>query len=280
MDDTASAACAAEFAGDRRPTAEEMAARMEGITPLNASNFDVNDKALNADEELNPALVRARAVRLLAEGDGQLIQSCAEPLAPFATNLLLKYASEAVHELLEQQREAVTRSCGKLITKDLALGTFLGDALGIPMLPEEACRVGKAAGTQLKSAKDHEKAILGNAASKRTAARKSASKSSEREAGLAARLAHIDADRDAARSMLWKKRASLPLPEGHLVPQRIRPPPAPKPLAPDELTTARAALAAAQAALTLSRRRNAEAQRALARLLPPNSTGSLLTTWR
>ena len=219
MDDTASAACAAEFAGDLRPTSEEMAARMEGIAPLNASNFEVNDEALKQDGELDPALVRAWVVRLLTEGDGELVQSCAEPLAPFATNLLLKYANEAVHELFEQQREAVTRGCGRLITKDLALGTFLGDALGIPMLPEEACRVGKAAGTQLKSAKDHDKAIAGNAASKRTQARKSASKSSEREAGLAvaARLAHIDADRDAARSMLWKKRASLPLPEGHLV---------------------------------------------------------------
>ena len=79
-----------------------------------------------------------------------------------------------MHDTFEQQREAVLLGCGGPITKDLALGTLLGDILGIEMLPEEASRVGKAAATQLKSAKDHDKAILGNAAAKRTQARKSA----------------------------------------------------------------------------------------------------------
>ena len=57
--------------------------------------------------------------------------------------------------------------------------TLLGDALGVELLADEACRVGKAAATQLRAAKDQDKAIAGNAASKRTQARKSASKSAE-----------------------------------------------------------------------------------------------------
>ena len=211
-DDAASTACATEFAGDRNAMAEVMAARLEGFALLNISNMDINEEAPNQHHELDPALVRARATRLLTEGDGALIQSCEGPLAPFASPMLIKFSSEAVHELLEQHREAVARGCGGLITKDLALGTLLGDTLGIEMLADEASKVGKAAATQLKSVKEHDKALLGNAAAKRSQARKSASKSAERAADLDAQLLKIDADREAARAELWRKRVSLPLP--------------------------------------------------------------------
>ena len=149
MDDAASAACETDFAGDRKAISEEMRRRAEAIAPLNISNIDINDALLDQDERLDAALVRARATKLLTEGDGELIHTREGPLAPFATSLLLKFSSEAVHELLEQQRDAVARSCGGQITKDLALGTLLGDILGIEMLAEEACKVGKAAATQL-----------------------------------------------------------------------------------------------------------------------------------
>ena len=112
-------------------------------------------------------------------------------------------------------------------------------------------------GTQLKSAKDHDKAILGNAAAKRTQACKSACKSAEREAGLGARLALIDSDREAARSKLWSTQASLPFPEGKLVRPRARASPPPSTCAKpavDELTAARAALTAAFAARQKRRR--------------------------
>ena len=78
--------------------------------------------------------MRARATRLLTEGDGALVISSEGPLVPFATPLLLKYASEAVHELLTQHRDNVARNCGGQITKDLALGSLLGDALGVELL--------------------------------------------------------------------------------------------------------------------------------------------------
>ena len=83
------------------------------------------------------------------------------------------------------------------------------------MLADEASKVGKAAATQLKSVKEHDKALLGNAAAKRSQARKSASKSAERAADLDAQLLKIDADREAARAELWRKgkRVSLPLPQ-------------------------------------------------------------------
>ena len=85
------------------------------------------------------------------------------------------------------------------------MGIVLGDSMGIELLPEEASRIGKAAATQLKSTKEHDKALAGNAAAKRTQARKQASKNAERAADLDARLAKIDAEHDAARSKLWRK---------------------------------------------------------------------------
>ena len=63
MDDGASAACQTQFAGDRQAVAEEMAARLEGFSPLNLSNFVINDEAQKGAVELDPAMVRARATR-------------------------------------------------------------------------------------------------------------------------------------------------------------------------------------------------------------------------
>ena len=71
------------------------------------SNIHINGELANGAEELDPSTVRARATLLLTEGRGALVTSHEGAVAPFATPLLLKYASEAVHELLEQQREAV-----------------------------------------------------------------------------------------------------------------------------------------------------------------------------
>ena len=69
--------------------AEAMAARLEGLAPLNLSNTAINDQAPNQHRELDPVLVRARATKLLTEGDGALLGSYEGPLAPFATPLLL-----------------------------------------------------------------------------------------------------------------------------------------------------------------------------------------------
>ena len=69
------------------------------------------------------------ATRLFTEGDGALKQLLGKPIATDATLRLIKYAKEVCQELLDQQRNAVERSCGGPITKDLALGTLLGDAL-------------------------------------------------------------------------------------------------------------------------------------------------------
>ena len=91
----------------------------------------------------------------------------------------------SISQLLDQQRSAVERSCGGPITKDLALGTLLVDALCIELLPEEACRLGKAAAVQLAGAKKADDSILGNARSKHAQARKRAM-SSEKPAALEA----------------------------------------------------------------------------------------------
>ena len=68
-DDGASTACATEFAGDVQAMGEVMTARLQGLAPLNMSNLLINDDAPNQDEELDSAAVRARATRLLTEGD-------------------------------------------------------------------------------------------------------------------------------------------------------------------------------------------------------------------
>ena len=124
---------------------------LKDLEPRNIMNFAVNGDAPDPSPALDPSAVRALATRLFTECDGALVQLLGGPLAPVATLLLIKYAKEAVHELLDQQRDAVVRSCGGPITKDLALGTLLGDALGIELLQEEASQVGKAAAVQAGS---------------------------------------------------------------------------------------------------------------------------------
>ena len=131
MEDAASAACQTKFAGNRDAAAEEITRRLEGLTPLNLSNIHMNAESPNAAAELQPSMVQARATKLLTESSGALVQTNDGPLAPFATSLLLKFVSEAVNQLLDQQRDAVAQSCGGMITKYLGLGTLLGDTLGI-----------------------------------------------------------------------------------------------------------------------------------------------------
>ena len=110
MDDTSSAACQTEFAGDLHRDSDEMRASLQGHEARNLSQFDVAADAPNRGVELDPAQVRALATRLLTEGEGRLAQLMGEPIAPVATLQLLKFAKESVHELLEQSREAVLRA--------------------------------------------------------------------------------------------------------------------------------------------------------------------------
>ena len=112
MEDAASAACQTKFAGNRDAAAEEITRRLEGLTPLNLSNIHMNAESPNAAAELQPSMVQARATKLLTESSGALVQTNDGPLAPFATSLLLKFVSEAVNQLLDQQRDAVAQSCG------------------------------------------------------------------------------------------------------------------------------------------------------------------------
>ena len=103
--------------------------------------------------------MRALATRLFTEGNGALTQLLGEPIALVATLQLIKHAKEAVQEVLDQHRDLVLQSCGGPVTKDLALGTLLGDALGIELLQEEASQVGKAAAVQLAAAKKSDDTI-------------------------------------------------------------------------------------------------------------------------
>ena len=220
-------------------------------------------------------MVRARAAALLTNGAGALQWSSESPLLAAPTLHLVKLVKESTDELLDRRREEVHTSCGVPIDKQLALGLAICDALGREVLACEARNIGKAAAGLLPAAKKKDNELLkGNAAAKRTRARKAAAAADKLE-NLDATIAGIDAERDVQRAALWGTPVSLPIPTAPLVPTRERQPPPPKAMPPkvDELAAARAALTAAFAAHAHAQRDHRDAQRALARLQPPKFAG-------
>ena len=204
--------------------------------------------------ELDSSLVRARATTLLTQGGGALFWSSEPPLAAVPTLGLVKLIKEAVEELFEQHREAVHASCGEPIDKQCALGFAIGDALGQELLAAEALRIGKAAAALLVAAKKKDDTLKGNAAAKRTRARKAANAANQLDK-LDATIAAIDSHRDEQRAALWGAPAKLPIPTAPLVQTRERPLPRPQPNpVVDELAAARAALTAALEAQSNSSR--------------------------
>ena len=65
-------------------------------------------------------------------------------------------------------------SCGASLDKQSALGFAIGDALGRELLTSEARNIGKAAASLVTAAKKKDDTLKGNAAAKRTRARKAA----------------------------------------------------------------------------------------------------------
>ena len=269
-DDDGNTTVETEFAVDRQAMGEAMGQRLEGFGPLNMSNMDMTADSANKRQELDPSAVRARATSLLTSGASALHWSSEPPLAAIPTLYLVKLVKEATDELLDRHRIDVHESCGAQIDKQQALGFALGDALGRELLAGEARSVGKTAAGLLTATKNKDDALKGNAAAKRTRARKSTPADQ-----LDATIAGIDAERDVQRAALWGTLVSLPIPTAPLVPTRERQPPPPKAMPPkvDELAAARAALTAAFAAHAHAQRDHRDAQRALARLKPPNSAG-------
>ena len=261
-----------EFAGDRQVMAEVMGQRLDGFEPLNMMNVD-----MTADSQMMQArwiLQWARATALLTNGAGALQWSSESPLLAAPTLHLVKLVKESTDELLDRRREEVHTSCGVPIDKQLALGLAICDALGREVLACEARNIGKAAAGLLPAAKKKDELLKGNAAAKRTRARKAAAAADKLE-NLDATIAGIDAERDVQRAALWGTPVSLPIPTAPLVPTRERQPPPPKAMPPkvDELAAARAALTAAFAAHAHAQRDDRDAQRALARLQPPKFAG-------
>ena len=65
-------------------------------------------------------------------------------------------------------------SCGASLDKQSALGFAIGNALGRELLTSEARSIGKAAASLVTAAKKKDDTLKGNAAAKRTRARKAA----------------------------------------------------------------------------------------------------------
>ena len=72
--------------------------RLDGDAPLNAPNFEVNGAGGEAVQELNPAMVNARATSLFTEGSGAPAWSSDPPLMTVPTLRLIKFAKEAIDD--------------------------------------------------------------------------------------------------------------------------------------------------------------------------------------
>tara|TARA_B100000795_G_scaffold140593_1_gene105242 strand:+ start:1048 stop:1641 length:594 start_codon:yes stop_codon:yes gene_type:complete len=156
---------------------------------------------------LQPSVVNARATQMFTGGDGAPRRSGEGAVATAPTFWVIKLAKEAVFELFLHHRDEVQRSWGTMLDQEEAVAYLVCDVVGLEILPEEARPVGKAAVKAVyepkRGAKAKDALIKGAAAARRTRARQAAEKSSERAAGLDARSAEIDAERDADRAALW-----------------------------------------------------------------------------
>ena len=197
-----------------------------------------------------------------------------------ATLKLIKLSKEAVHSLFEIHRDEVQRSWGSMLDQEEALGYLIADALSLDLLPEEARKVGKKAVQVHKKAKETDDKLKGNAAARRTKARRAAEKESTLAEQLDERLAEIDTNCAEQRKAHWAKVVQLPFPEAPLVPTRQRAPDRAPPRArqPTRLEAAEEQLATAEAAKVAAELRQQQAARALAKLRPPGFSGETLTT--
>ena len=265
---------------DRDVVNDETGSFIGGPDGLNLSNeFIAADGDVEA-HELPPALVNNRATQKFTGGEGAPIPPPDEPVVQRASLWLVKLVKEAVHILFEQHRDEVLRSWGTMLDQEEAIAYLICDLLALELLPAEARAIGKKAVVALKKAKEADDKLKGNAAARRSKARKAAAKDDTLAEQLDERLAAIDAEVAALRAAHWSTDPDLPLPASRLVPTRQRAPDrVPQPahtLTP--LEAAEQALAAAQDAKVRAERRSKDATRALAKVQPPGFTGKKLSS--
>ena len=116
---------------------------------------------------------------------------------------LVKAAKLAVHGIDVASSVNVKKSWGEPLDEMEALAYLVGDAVHRMLIDTEARTIGRELERQLKAAKEESEKLRGNAAARRSKARKSAERDAAKEAGLAARLAAIDEELTASRVALW-----------------------------------------------------------------------------
>ena len=247
----------------------------EGKATLNMENDLMMADVFGEAMSLQPSVVNARAMQMFTGGDGAPRRSDEGPIATDPTLWLIKLAKEAVSELFAHHRNEVQRSWGSMLDQEEAVGYLVCDAVGMDILPEEARTIGKAAVKAVfepkRGAKDADDKIKGAAAARRARARQAAEKNPERATGLEARLAEIDAERDAKRAALWAGTPNLGMPDRKSQIVEQKPKAQPKP--PDPVQQAEQALAAAEVAQVAADGAAREARRARARVQAPSFNG-------
>ena len=118
---------------------------------------------------------------------------------------IVKVAKSVVHNMNVASNPEVRKSWGEPLDEMEALAYLIGDAVGRMLVDTEARAIGRELERQLKAAKEESEKLRGNAAARRSKARKAAERDAAKEAGLAARLAAIDEDLAASRVALWAR---------------------------------------------------------------------------
>ena len=149
-------------------------------------------------------------------------------MAKAATNELIMFAHQAIHNLFEQRRAELCESPERSdlsIDKEEALGHLLGDALGRALLPAEGRAVGKRATKLVTKAKSEAEGIKARAKTKRSKARKAAENDVSLAALLEETMAKINADAAADRAVLLTNEIDLHLPSENtvIVESRVEP---------------------------------------------------------
>jgi hypothetical protein len=200
----------------RREGAEEDNMEIEGEEGGNLENDLVAAEDLGEVMDITPSQVTLRATKMFTEGGGAPRMSKEPALAHDPNLWLVKLSKEAISELFEHRYDEVQSSWGAMIDQEEATGYLVCDAMNMEILPGKARTVGKKALKLLKAAKKKDKKHRASARGKRHKARKAAGDDPERAGGLAARLATIDEECQAARAQLWGATVDLALPSGRL----------------------------------------------------------------
>ena len=122
------------------------------------------------------------------------------------TLLVVKVAKTTVHDMHVASSTEVKESWGEMLDEMEALAYLVGDHIGRMLVAEEARPIGRELERQLKAAKGEVEKLRGNAAARRSKARKAAEKDEAKAAGLDERLAGIDEELAASRAAVYARK--------------------------------------------------------------------------